>query len=550
MIYKKSLLALSNIKQTMHFIRLLAFVTAYLLSVRPTQAQSFTWAKGEGGLGNDVANAITTDNNGYTYITGNIAGSANFSGNDYSGRGLYDVFITKYDQLGNVVWVKTAGGAGNDQANAIKYNNGFLYVAGLFNDTAWFESTMLISRGQSDIFLAKYNADGQLIWVKQAGGSGADQATCVDLDSNNDIYIAGNFEYAIAIDTFHFNTTNLYKESFVASYSNSGNIKWAKASIGTGANLITGITFDNHDAVYITGYFSNSFHLSGMNISSNTPSQDIILGKMSLNGNMIWLKKAGGAFEDKAYAICSDPQGNITITGYFSGTAFFDSNSITYNDYNDVYTAHYDSSGNNVWVKAGKGQQLDMGFALTANADGDIFVTGMFQQTIVFDNNTLNGYDRDIFVICYDKNGNIKWLNKAGGPDTECGLAISLSHQGNLQLAGYYLYDCFFGNIQIEHAQYIDLFVASLAPPAPNTIDQINNDDEVLVYPNPATLGELLFLPDNTIALSLFDLTGKLVLNETFVQQKSIELKNVCAGIYILLIKKENSQHYLKVTIQ
>src|SRR5205085_7879568 len=122
-----------------------ALYLVFLVLSLSSSAQTWNWAKGEGDIGNDASNSITLDDNGNAYITGNLAGRADFSGTIYQGRGIYDVFIAKYDPSGNLLWVKTAGGADNDQGNAIKYHNNFIYLTGFFNDTAWFESTMLVS---------------------------------------------------------------------------------------------------------------------------------------------------------------------------------------------------------------------------------------------------------------------------------------------------------------------------------------------------------------------------------------------------------------------
>ena len=145
-----------------------------------SSAQTWRWAQGEGGIGNDASNAVTTDLSGNTYITGNIAGKADFSGTVYQGHGIYDVFVAKYNPAGNLLWIKLAGSSGNDQGNSIKWKNGYVYVCGLFSGTAFFENTSLISKGETDAFLAKYDDSGNLIWVKSAGGTGTDYASSVD----------------------------------------------------------------------------------------------------------------------------------------------------------------------------------------------------------------------------------------------------------------------------------------------------------------------------------------------------------------------------------
>jgi len=209
---------------------LATFVLSCLLCLASnvSLAQSWVWAKGEGDIGNDVTNSVTTDTYGNTYITGNIAGKADFSGTIYQGNGLYEMFIAKYDPSGNLLWVKLAGGVDNDQGNCIKWNKGFLYVCGGFSDTAFFESTSVISKGESDAFVAKYDDSGNLLWVKPAGGTGFDYASSLDVDNGGNIFVAGTYESNITLSTTNLTTTSFYGESFYAKYDGGGNIVWAK----------------------------------------------------------------------------------------------------------------------------------------------------------------------------------------------------------------------------------------------------------------------------------------------------------------------------------
>lgn len=524
----------------------------YFLSFHAVQAQNFVWAKGEGGIGNEAANAVTVDEVGNSYITGNIAGVAEFSGIEYQGKGIYDVFIAKYDASGNVVWVKTAGGDDNEQGEAIKYKDGYLYVSGYFNDTAWFQNEMIISKGQSDAFLAKYDAQGNLIWIKQAGGIGADHANALDIDEQGNIYAAGNFENSLTAETIQLSTTNLYKESFVISYSPAGNVNWAKSSIGNGVNQITGIAYNHHNAVYVTGYFSNNLQIDQTTVTSNTPSHDVFIGKLGSTGNLIWLKKAGSAYEDNANAVSSDADGNATITGYFSGTALFDANAITYLDYNDIFIAHYDTSGNNLWVKAGRGQQLDIGFAVVSDDEGNIFVTGMFQGQIDFDGHVLNGFDRDIFLISYDKDGNIRWVNQAGGTDTDCGLGIAIAPSGNISIAGYYRYNCYFGNLQIEYAHYNDLFIAQFQPPVLIGMNELTGANSISVYPNPVVKGDDFWIRTTSeiSSATIYNTMGIVVWKNHTTKLHSMNVPNLPSGTYFVSVVTGEVKTMAKLIIQ
>lgn len=519
------------------FFRVL--LLAFALTAGATaSAQNWQWAKGEGDIGNDAANAVATDNSGNTYITGNIAGKADFSGTVYQGNGIYDMYVAKYNAAGDLLWVKLAGGRGNDQGNSIKWANGFLYVCGSFEDTAWFGTTALISKGSTDAFLAKYDNGGNLIWVKTAGGTGSDYASSLDVANGGQIIVAGAYEQAMALGSFNLSTTNGYYESFYAAYNGNGAVQWAQTTTGTNANLITGVAFDHNNALYLTGYFGGNFKVGTAAVNSSSASYDIFLAKVNeSDGTLNWLKRAGSSYEDGAHGVSCDADGYPTIAGYFAGTAYFDNNTVSYTDYNDVFTARYDTAGNNLWVRAGKGQFLDIAFGVTSDAAGNCFVTGMFQQAINFNGNILSASDRDIFIISYDKYGNIRWLDKAGGMDTDCGLGIALQNNGSLAVCGYYLRTCFFGSIQIDYAAANDLFAGNLNPP-PVGIAGATEDLGITLFPNPSGSNFSLQIAGNVTpgSYNIFNAVGAIILSGDLTAHNRFNLQNHPAGVYFLQV--------------
>lgn len=516
-------------------------------------SQSYTWALGEGGIGNEAANGVAVDDEGNVYITGNLAGMANFSGTIYQGKGVYDVILVKYDTVGNLVWLKTAGGEKNDQGNAIRYFNGYLYVGGYFTDTAWFENTMLIGKGEADGFVAKYDLNGNLIWVKSGGGSNFDYVSSIDLDSDGNIYAAGSYERNISFDTIALSTPNFFTESFFCKYNNNGQLLWAKSTQGNNANLISGIAHDKQQSFYVTGFFGANFSMGSSTVSSNSPSYDIFLACLDNDGNIKWLNTAGSNYEDAGNAITVDREGNPIITGYFAGTANFGIHQITYYDYNDVFVAKYDSSGNNLWVKAGKGLQLDVGYGVTTDTSNNVFATGVFQVSTTFDGHTITGADRDVFIVSYDPDGNLRWIDKAGGENTDCGLGVAVSPNGNVALCGYYIHTCSFGNVQLTYADGNDLFVAEYHPPVVNSIFEDKMENGFTAIPNPVA-DYMQIRNENSFAgqthLRLFDISGKLLLENDFTSTCNIGTLAFEKGIYLVELVNAYTHQTIRIVKQ
>jgi len=528
----------------MHRLILLFFSCFWLQSF----SQNYVWAKGEGGIGNDAAYSVTSDEAGNTYVTGNLAGVADFSGITAQGNGVYEIVIAKYSPTGNLIWVKTAGGKGNDVGYAIQYQNGYLYLGGKFEDTAYFENTTLISRGDGDAFVAKYDNNGNLIWVRGGGGQRLDYVSGLTLDDNGGIYVSGTYQSSAIFDGSPISTTNIFGESFIAAYNNNGALQWVKSSAGTAFNLLKGIAYDNNGGLFITGYFGSNFKIDSTTISSNTPSYDIVLGKLTTNGDVVWLTHAGSIAEDAGQAVCADKDGNAFITGYFTRTAYFDADSIKYLDYNDVFIAKYNASGQYQWVVPGYGTQLDIGYAITADNEGNIYTGGMFENAINFSGHTVSGIDRDVFIVSYTNNGNFRWLDKASGVLTSAALGIHVKQNNNIAICGYYLHDLIFGSIPIDYSTYNDLFAAEYHQPLVSGVNKEEENNLISVYPNPvADVCNLKLNTGSTAQITVTDVNGKLISSTTFNGSYQLNTTAFAKGVYLLQVDVAGEKQVLKL---
>lgn len=126
----------------------------------------------------------------------------------------------------------------------------------------------------------------------------------------------------------------------------------------------------------------------------------------------LWVIGAGGANSDRGRAIATDIFGNCYVTGNYSGTTTFGSTTLISSGSDDIFVAKLDTNGNWLWVKSAGSATSDIGYGISADAEGNSFVTGYFSDTATFGSNSLtsNG-NNDIFVTKLDTNGN--WLNMA-----------------------------------------------------------------------------------------------------------------------------------------
>lgn len=311
-----------------HLVKLCIFIAVFINLIN---AQDFQWAKVISS--NAYAESNYIDNSGNCYVTGYFSGTAIFDSMQIMSNGGADFYIAKYDANGNLLWIRTAGGSNRDFGNCITIDDyGNSYVTGQFQGTATFNTTNITSNGGEDIFIAKYDGDGNLLWVQKAGGTSGDIGKGISTDNYGNCYVTGWFGGTAMFSTTQITSTGIYgyEDIFIAKYDINGNFQWVRKAGGSYSDYGIRISTDNFGNSYLTGQFRWSATFGTTQFISNGDF-DIFIAKYDPNGILLWVKQAGGEYEDIGYDVSEDNFGNCYITGQFVGTATFGSSQITSN---------------------------------------------------------------------------------------------------------------------------------------------------------------------------------------------------------------------------
>jgi len=227
-----------------------------------------------GGTGNDMGTGIVIDENDFIYTTGIYEDAISIGAENFVSLGLTDVFIIKHDTTGNVVWVKSMGGVGDDQVNEIILdNNNNPTITGSFEGTALFNNLTINSNGLKDVFFSKYTSQGVAYWVQNIGGLGMDEGASIAMDISNNIFLAGNFELTVDFNlSTNVNTLSSLDvmDMFLAHYESICNV----SDLSTTTSGLT-ITANNVNATYQWLDCDNSFSpISGETNQSFTALTD------------------------------------------------------------------------------------------------------------------------------------------------------------------------------------------------------------------------------------------------------------------------------------
>jgi len=353
---------------------------------------------------------VCTDHDGNVLITGSFNDTVSFGAFTLNSHGGYNIFLVKYDSLGNVLWAKSSGGTIDDEGEGVATDaSGNIYITGVyFSPSIIFGNDTLLNVGNYDIFLAKYDSSGNVLWAKRGGGNYADFASGVAADAFGKVYITGFFgSSSISFDSITLISAG-NEDMFIVQYDSSGNVLRGKDIGNSGAEQAWSIVADLSNNIYITGNYTSSSLSFGSHTITKTGIEDSFIAKYDSSGNALWAKDIGGTYHEIGYSIACDKFGKPCITGWAdSGAVIFDTVvlQIPAHSPDPMFIAAFDSSGHGLWGKAlASGASENNGVAV--DGSGCVYIGGDFQQVnpFIIGNDSLhNSCGENSFVakLCY-----------------------------------------------------------------------------------------------------------------------------------------------------
>jgi hypothetical protein len=389
------------------------------------------WAVSGGGLADDQATALAVDGLGQLHVAGYFSGAASFSVNQFTNARLFEAFLALYDRNGDLLWVRSAGGLSQDAALGVAAEpDGQSWITGYFQSVASFGAQTLTNVAGNDAFLARYDPDGSCLWARGLSGPGDDRGYAVAVDTAGNGYFTGHFQSGASIDGASL-TNRGGVDLFLAKFSPVGELLWVRVAGGPGVDVGYGLAIDPSGDVLICGYHGAQAHF-GETTEEVRGNVDLFVAKYSSAGDLKWVRSAGGEDQDYANALSVDSEGGIYLTGTVRGDATFGA-LVAAGVGNRTYLARYDSEGNFGWVRTFGGSDAR---GLAAQG-GHVFVAGQFLGTASFETNqVVSAGNFDAFLARYGSDGSLGWVRRLGGTGTDVGLALAAGPLDSCYLAG------------------------------------------------------------------------------------------------------------------
>ena len=542
------------------------------------------WARQAGGAGQDNARKLAIDGSGNAYVVGNFTGPAQFGaitlGQAGTG-GKPQAYLAKYNAQGEVLWAKEAPAI--VFADVAIDADGNPCVVGGFSGSGTFGGTVLTSQADFDVVLAKYDPQGNVLWAR-AGGNTPGSMLSVDalaLDPAGNVYIAGGLSGSVNIGGSAGALTSEGRLNlFVAKYDSQGNPLWARQGGGKGNECAAkGLGVDAAGNAYLSGFFGNIATFGSTTLTNPdlaTTGGRLLLVKYSSNGAVVWAKGEGGPGEARIDGIAVDGQGNSFITGTLGGTPLHTN---VFGPYTfqvggfDGFLVKHDADGNVAWASQIGGPSTEYGTGVAVDKAGNGYVTGIFGSSVATwgPTTTLASVgNKLVFAVKYDPQGKVL----AAQREALCGVvtnqAIAVGPNQDIYLAGQFFGATSFASTLLTGNSY-DAFITRLGDlSVPSTPDSFTCNGQAappvpvpaptpvpapaaseIIIPNILTPNgdglndklEIKGLVDNLWSFTVYSRWGNQVYT-TASYQKDWDPAGLPAGIYYYLLHHATGPGY------
>ncbi len=464
-----------------------------------------------------IGNYIVADTNtNNVYITGEFNSTFNIPGGPTlipADNG--SIFLLKYDFAGNFQWAIQEDFT--SYMLSLAYDNqGNIFLTGLFSNTVTIGNTELVSAGYDDVFIAKYDSDGQVVWAKRAGGENMEYMGLISIDAMNNLYLTGEFpSHDVTVDDFAIIMEEGDGNILFAKLDPLGNVLWASAkggsSVSSSADYYgwpTAIYTDAEGNSYIKGWCNDSSHFDNILLASAFSNPDYnnrwnkFTTKFDTDGNTIW---ATSISELRAHS--------------------FDYNQFDVDENGNVYTCFYKVNDTTLF--------------------GDDFMY-------------VNIGTSDLLIVNYSNDGDLNWVKSI--EDSESGstriVSIATIDSETAYVCGWFNDYLDFGDMDFEVNNKTG-FIGLLGELT--GIDVYNRNDEDLLFdlfPIPAhEKVRILFAEVFTdeVNLVITDIAGRNIYSTQLGSQPSettINISDLSSGVYFVKLKSGNKVGIKKLVVR
>jgi hypothetical protein len=378
---------------------------------------------------------------------------------------LYILFLfVNYHINAQVQWAKQIGSPSIavDEFSEIISDGTNIYMIGYFGGSLYLPNDTLYSNGNYDIFISKFDANGNNLWAKNIGGNSSstmdsENANAVFDPINNCIYLSGHFTNAMYLSGIGYLNGN--SDIFLIKMDLDGNFIWAKKAGGNGIDQAQ-VYLNPFGKIYLitqstdSAYF-DSFHVGpGGAIATYDEAGNCLSAELKFNSSIFT-----GFNSVNLNFVGKDA---IFYGAFISNTFTIDTATIYSQGNYDAFIARADSTGKIKWIHSFGTEGFEAVTNVFVSNNNTISFLAVLNDTINFLGNTLSIEGNDVILSTISENGELDWVKKFNINSTTqvSGLGLNRTANDNLAVVGYFNGTAHFGNLQMTSNTAKDMFLA------------------------------------------------------------------------------------------
>jgi hypothetical protein len=511
------------------WMTLLVFMSFLGLTKAQIQAPAIQWEASFGTDSTDGLVSAMVDQHGHIYLTG-YTEQLGINGDKSYSKGYSDAWLIKLDANGQKLWDTVYGGSMGDVVLKAVEHDGEILISVLISSNDG-DISDTVGRGGFDIWLIKVDVNGQKIWDKRYGSSGSDRGMAVRVQ--NGYLLVGTVHVADGDRTVPVTYGNW---TWLAKLNNNGIIQWEKGfGVATGIDArICDIVPTNDGGSMLV--LTTKGGIGGDKTDTSRGGYDMWLIKLDANGNIQWDKTLGNPNDDfvgyfPANLVVQCPDGSYIYANMSTGGNGGDKTS-GYIDGKDIWVVKMDASGQVLWDKTIGTNEPDGLYDLAYTNDNGVILACISKGPASHDKTENSKGENDMWIVRMDSNGNILWDKTIGGDKSDGPTDIINLGSNGILVAGT-SFSGISGDKSSASRGYSDIWVVKLGPEQSSGLEEAAGYPQLMdVYPNPVR-DQLQFSQSADVQIRSID--GKLIHSAHQVGQVSVG--HLSSGVYILQYK-------------
>ncbi|MBX2928215.1 MAG: T9SS type A sorting domain-containing protein [Saprospiraceae bacterium] len=522
-------------------------IALFLLPLTPAAlAQVWSESAVLGGPGVESVNRLCFAPDGSRLLAGTYSQAFSLNGTLLSSIGENDLFLCSYHPDGTPNWAVSGGSILNDEVAGLTCDaQGNILITGAFWFSAQIAGLEFASTANPKaLFLLKLNEAGQPLWGLTINGTTLKGVSGVQTDAAGNVWIAGFFGGQLFLGDLTL-TASGQTDLFLAQFSPQGNLLWALRQGQQGDTRATALAITASGGAVVGGYFNSNTLIAGTPLTANTSDQDLFVAAFDAEGNGLWARKAGGVHDEDLAALAVDETGAIYAAGYFVGVIAMGGGisiqSATGNP--DLFMLQYAPDGTPLRARALGGVQAQFLTGLDVGG-GRAAICGYFLGDMSWDGFSLTaGSSFTGFFATFDYQLQGVWAQSLASSSGLYPQQIAIAPNGRLWTAGSFGGTAGFPAGPVVSGGPFDGFFLGSGAPVPAT--EIPASPAYRVFPNPFAHEVFLSGRNPEEAVWIFDASGRYCGGPHYADR--LDLSRLPAGVYVLHIVGNGQSTALKV---